>query len=618
MLCIVRRLGIVAALVACAALPGRAGAQVFAEDWEGGTARWQVRNDTTTTIATRSDLAVCSSTYQRETRPTSGGRVFTSAGIAVTAGQSYCFTAWVRGATNTQPFIGYDKSNAAGTVSNSPRLERWLIGHTGYLSGFAGGDTVTAVTSDNAWHWYTKSFVMDPGVQFVVIKDELFSGGGSGNADFDDLRLYQGACPAGPVGAAHLACSGATPICSDGQCVACASDSDCSGATPFCVANACAACRDDADCSGSTPICDASSKTCRACSGNPDCGGSTPFCTTGGECVACVDDSACTGATPRCDTATDTCVGCLSGTDCSGTTPVCAPGSLACAGCADDSDCGGATPACQLSGACGQCSALNVGQCGGLTPVCNVLSGRCVSCTQDADCMASDTCHTARCSALFTCAQTALADGAPCTDGDACTVSASCQAGSCTADTSVSCTASDACHVAGSCSAATGLCSNPPAPDGTVCPGGTCQTGTCVPSSSSSSSSGSGSASGSTGSTTTATGSASGSGSTGASGGTSGSASSGSSSSAGSASATGSSGASGTSGASSASGSNGGSAGAGATGGSGGVGPLNPGALAGGGCGCGTQGGPGAELLFVFGALLALRRRAAISGSRAR
>jgi hypothetical protein len=49
------------------------------------------------------------------------------------------------------------------------------------------------------------------------------------------------------------------------------------------------------------------------------------------------------------------------------------------------------------------------------------------------------------------------------------------------------CTASDTCHEAGTCDPMTGLCSNPPAPDGTSCesiPGcassGTCLAGTCM------------------------------------------------------------------------------------------------------------------------------------------
>ncbi len=72
-------------------------------------------------------------------------------------------------------------------------------------------------------------------------------------------------------------CSGGTPICSGGTCVACALDTDCVGATPFCTDGACVACRDDSDCSGATNIC--RSGACRKpCSVDTDCSGDTPLC----------------------------------------------------------------------------------------------------------------------------------------------------------------------------------------------------------------------------------------------------------------------------------------------------------------------------------------------------
>src|SRR5262249_16793949 len=42
------------------------------------------------------------------------------------------------------------------------------------------------------------------------------------------------------------------------------------------------------------------------------------------------------------------------------------------------------------------------------------------------------------------------------------------------------CSALDECHEAGACDAQTGMCSNPPRPDGTSCTGGTCSAGNCV------------------------------------------------------------------------------------------------------------------------------------------
>ena len=53
--------------------------------------------------------------------------------------------------------------------------------------------------------------------------------------------------------------------------------------------------------------------------------------------------------------------------------------------------------------------------------------------------------------------------------------------GKCIGSNPVTCTASDQCHIAGTCDATTGACTNPAAPDGTHCEGGTCQAGSCVP-----------------------------------------------------------------------------------------------------------------------------------------
>ena len=51
--------------------------------------------------------------------------------------------------------------------------------------------------------------------------------------------------------------------------------------------------------------------------------------------------------------------------------------------------------------------------------------------------------------------------GTACDDGNACTQTDTCQAGTCTGSNPVTCTASDQCHDAGTCNPATGACSNP-------------------------------------------------------------------------------------------------------------------------------------------------------------
>lgn len=79
------------------------------------------------------------------------------------------------------------------------------------------------------------------------------------------------------------------------------------------------------------------------------------------------------------------------------------------------------------------------------------------------------------------------ANGTICNDDNACTKVDTCQKGKCIGSDPVVCTALDTCHEAGICDPATGLCSNPDAPDGTVCDDGDactqtdiCQVGTCM------------------------------------------------------------------------------------------------------------------------------------------
>ncbi len=68
-----------------------------------------------------------------------------------------------------------------------------------------------------------------------------------------------------------------------------------------------------------------------------------------------------------------------------------------------------------------------------------------------------------------------------CSDGNACTMGDTCQAGACTG-TATACTALDECHGVGACDAVSGTCSNPPLSDGTACSVGACQSGACSPS----------------------------------------------------------------------------------------------------------------------------------------
>src|SRR5207247_381434 len=86
-------------------------------------------------------------------------------------------------------------------------------------------------------------------------------------------------------------------------------------------------------------------------------------------------------------------------------------------------------------------------------------------------CTASDQCHVAgTCdTATGVCSNPPAANGSACNDGNACTQTDSCESGICTGSNPVICTASDQCHVAGTCDTATGVCSNPPAATGSAC-----------------------------------------------------------------------------------------------------------------------------------------------------
>ena len=129
----------------------------------------------------------------------------------------------------------------------------------------------------------------------------------------------------------------------------------------------------------------------------------------------------------------------------------------------------------------------------------DLRSGEVVRCTftntKDIDrcegvvCTPLDQCHvTGVCNpATGVCSNPAAADGTICNDGNACTQTDTCQSGSCTGGNPVVCSALDQCHVVGACNTATGVCSNPAAPDGSSCNDGnactqtdTCQSGSCT------------------------------------------------------------------------------------------------------------------------------------------
>ncbi|HLK37603.1 MAG TPA: hypothetical protein VKU41_12675 [Polyangiaceae bacterium] len=137
-------------------------------------------------------------------------------------------------------------------------------------------------------------------------------------------------------------CSGATPVCSGGSCVACTTGTQCSNnIVQTCVSDTW---QNQAPCSGTTPVC---------------VNGACAECTTGSQCAnnvvqTCVanhwqNQTTCSGATPACANAT--CVACTTGTQCSNNVvQTCVNDAWQ-----DQTTCTGTTPAC-ANGMCVECT----------------------------------------------------------------------------------------------------------------------------------------------------------------------------------------------------------------------------------------------------------------------
>jgi hypothetical protein len=147
--------------------------------------------------------------------------------------------------------------------------------------------------------------------------------------------------------------------------------------------------------------------------------------------------------------------------------------------------------ACNVPGSVGACTATSGGSCSdgnACTQSDTCQAGTCVG-SNPVTCAAADQCHVAGVCNPSTgaCSNPPAANGTACNDGNACTQTDTCQAGSCTGANPVTCGQADQCHVAGTCNPATGTCSNPAAPNGTACNDGnactqadTCQAGACI------------------------------------------------------------------------------------------------------------------------------------------
>ena len=167
----------------------------------------------------------------------------------------------------------------------------------------------------------------------------------------------------------------------------------------------------------------------------------------------------CTGSNPVTCTAEDQCH--VAGT-CDPTTGACSNPAASDGTSCNDSD------------ACTQTDTCRAGVCTGSNQI---------TCTAQDQCHAAGTCNPA----TGTCSNPTSPNGTTCNDGNACDLNDTCQSGVCTAGGHVTCAATDQCHTGGTCNPSSGLCSNPPAPNGTTCSDGnacdlsdTCQAGVCT------------------------------------------------------------------------------------------------------------------------------------------
>lgn len=103
------------------------------------------------------------------------------------------------------------------------------------------------------------------------------------------------------------------------------------------------------------------------------------------------------------------------------------------------------------------------------------VGGNAVVCTALDQCHDAGTCD----SGTGLCSDPPSSPVTPCTDGDACTQTDTCDgAGTCGGANPVVCVPLDQCHDVGACDGGTGLCSDPPTTNGTVCnDGNTCTIG---------------------------------------------------------------------------------------------------------------------------------------------
>jgi len=255
-------------------------------------------------------------------------------------------------------------------------------------------------------------------------------------SDTTHRRTYGQSCTGSPGSCSYpptiTACTGATPYCSSGTCVACLINSDCADdgnpcTTELCnAAHACThpagnagtvcrasggACDPLETCTGASTSCPADiisngnlcgtcqycngvSKTCTNVANNADTYNS---CT--GNCDACDGSGNCKATAGSC---TGNCIQCIGG----GTTYNCAANAGSCTGNCAQCTGGGTTYNCAANaGSCTGTSASCGCQGGGSLFACSICStpsfcssGACVGCTQNSDCNDNNPCTVDTCS----------------------------------------------------------------------------------------------------------------------------------------------------------------------------------------------------------------------------
>ena len=433
-------------------------------------------------------------------------------------------------------------ANSGGTLASaelfSAGLGTW--GTTPAMPGAAQGHTATLLDSNMV----------------------LVAGGTNGGTVLDAARLYDGSFGLGCSSASQCAsgfcvggvccesaCNGGCGACNlpgfVGTCKplgtvmtcraaagVCDAAETCNGSSVTCPADALApatttcrpsagACDPAETCTGTAIGCPAdalapATTTCRAAAGDCDvaeaCTGSSASCPADAfkaSATACADDGnvctldRCNGTVAACQhpagnpgTVCRLAAGaCDAAEACTGTSTACpadafAPATTTCrvaAGSCDVAEtCTGAAASCPADATAPNGAPCSDGNA--CTQVDSCQGGACTG-SSPVVCMAQDQCHEAGvCNpSSGACSNPAKANGSNCTDSNACTQSDTCQGGTCTGANPVTCVALDQCHLAGSCNPSTGACSNPQSPNGAPCSDGNsctsddlCQAGTCT------------------------------------------------------------------------------------------------------------------------------------------